>query len=163
MCSEEHEGQGVLVFLREFVLHAGDGCAEEEGDEVLVGAIGSDLLEGGDVGGTIFKADDEQGVVGAKQDEVGEQTTRTAITITEGVQVFVVAVPFGSNYHGVLAAVEGFLRGRHEVGHTGYQRFVVAKHGVTSSHILRGVFAGNCSRGTVAKCMLRHQSVYLFQ
>ena len=98
------------MLLRKFVLHATDSCVEEEGDEVLVGAFCADLLEGCDVGGTIFKADDEQGVIGAKQDEVGEQTTRTAITITEGVQVFVVAVPFGSDNHRMLTSVKCLLR-----------------------------------------------------
>ena len=60
---EEHKGQGVLVLLGEFVLHAMDSCAEEEGDEVFVSAFCSDLLEGCDVGGTVFKADDEQGMI----------------------------------------------------------------------------------------------------
>ena len=68
MCSEEDKGQGILVFLREFVVHAGDGCTEEKGDEVFVGAFSADLLEGRDVGSTVFEADDEQGMVGAKQE-----------------------------------------------------------------------------------------------
>ncbi|MCR5365787.1 MAG: hypothetical protein K6E67_06545 [Prevotella sp.] len=41
---EEHEWQGVLVFLREFVVHAGDGGAEEEYDEMLVGTTGAVLM-----------------------------------------------------------------------------------------------------------------------
>ena len=67
---EEHEGQGVPVLLREFVLHASDGCAEEEGDEMLVGTFCPDLLEGSDVGCTVFKTDDEQGMTGSEKDKV---------------------------------------------------------------------------------------------
>ena len=60
---EEHKGQGVLVLLRKFVLHAMDSGAEEEGNQVLVGAFCADLLEDCDVGGAVFKADDEQGMI----------------------------------------------------------------------------------------------------
>ena len=96
------------MFLRKFVLHAGDGCAEEEGDEVLVGAIGADLLEGGDVGGAVFKADDEQGMPSAKQDEVGEQAARTAIAVAEGVQVFEETMKAGCHDHGMDVTLQRF-------------------------------------------------------
>ena len=98
------------MLLGEFVLHAMDSGAEEEGNKVFVGTFCSDLLEGSDVGGTIFKANDEQGMIGTKQDEVGEQTTRTTIAITEGMQIFVISVPLGSNNHGMLTIVKCFLR-----------------------------------------------------
>jgi len=161
--SEEDEGQGVLVLLGEFVLHAMDSCAEEEGDEVFVSAFCADLLEGCDVGGTVFKANDEQGMIGTEKDEVREQATRTAIAIAEGMQVFVVAVPFGSDNHRMLAIVKCLLRRSHQVRHTGYQRLVVTKDGIASSHILCGVFTCDGSRRTIAERMLGHQSVYLFQ
>ena len=38
------------MLLREFILHAADGGANEEGNEVLVSATCTDLLEGSDVG-----------------------------------------------------------------------------------------------------------------
>lgn len=98
------------MLLRKFVLHAMDSCVEEEGDEVLVGAFFADLLEGCDVGGTIFKADDEQRMIGPEKNEVREQATSTAIAITEGMQVFVVAVPLGSDNHRMLTSVKCLLR-----------------------------------------------------
>ena len=60
------------MLLGEFGLHARDGGFEKEGDEMLVCAIYADLLEGGDIGSTIFEADDEQGMIGSKEDEVRE-------------------------------------------------------------------------------------------
>ena len=78
------------MFLREFVLHAGDGCAEEEGDEVLVGAISADLLEGGNVGGTVFKADDEQDAAKYEPLLVSSETVDAAVavlTIRDGILI----------------------------------------------------------------------------
>ena len=72
------------MLLRELRLHARDGGFEEESNEMLVCAICADLLEGGDVGCAIFKADNEQGMFGAKEDEIREQTACSSITIAEG-------------------------------------------------------------------------------
>ena len=58
------------MFLGEFGFHAKDGSLEEEGDEMLVCSFCEDLLEGGDVSCTIFEADDEQGMIGSKKDEI---------------------------------------------------------------------------------------------
>ena len=58
------------MLLGELGLHARDGGFEEEVDEMLVCAICTDLLKGGDVGGTIFEADNEQGMIGAKKDKI---------------------------------------------------------------------------------------------
>ena len=56
---------------------------------MLVGAFCSDLLEGRDVGSAVFKTNNEQGVIGSKENEVGEQATCSAVTIAEGMQIFV--------------------------------------------------------------------------
>ena len=147
--SEEDEGQGVLVLLGEFVLHAMDSCAEEEGDEVFVSAFCSDLLEGCDVGGTVFKANDEQGMIGTEKDEVREQATRTAIAIAEGMQVFVVTMKLSCYNHRMLTVFDGFLCRRHQAWYSGYQSLVVAKYGVACGHIFGGVFASDGSWGAI--------------
>ena len=67
---KEHRWQGILVLLREFGHHAIDGGFEEEADEIIVRSFRANLLEGRYVGGTVFKANDEQGVISAKEDEV---------------------------------------------------------------------------------------------
>ena len=58
--------------MGEFGLHASDGSLEEESNEVFVCAIFANLLEGRDVGRTIFKFDDEQWMIGSKENEIGE-------------------------------------------------------------------------------------------
>ena len=58
------------MLLGEFGFHARDSCFEEEGNQMLVCSFCADLLKGGDVGSTIFEADDEQGMIGTKEDEV---------------------------------------------------------------------------------------------
>lgn len=83
------------MFLGEFGLHARDGGFEEEGNKVFISAICADLLEGGDIGSAIFKADNEQGMIGTKEDEVREQAACSSITIAERMQIFVISVPFG--------------------------------------------------------------------
>lgn len=85
------------MLLGELGLHARDGSFEEEGNQMLVCAFRADLLEGGDVGSTIFEADDEQGMIGTKEDEVREQAACTSVTIAEGMQIFEVSMPFGSD------------------------------------------------------------------
>ena len=69
---KEHRRQRILVLLGKFGLHARDGSFEEEGNQMLVCSFCADLLEGGDVSCTIFEADDEQGMIGSKEDEVRE-------------------------------------------------------------------------------------------
>ena len=69
------------MFLGEFGLHARDGGFEEKGDEMLVCAICADLLQSRDIGSTIFETDNEQGMIGAKENEVGEQTACSAVLI----------------------------------------------------------------------------------
>lgn len=83
------------MLLGEFGLHARDGGFEEECNQMLVCAIYADLLEGRNIGSAIFKADDEQRVIGSKEDEVGEQAARTSVSIAERMEVFVIAMPFG--------------------------------------------------------------------
>ena len=83
------------MLLGEFGLHARDGGFEEKGDEMLVRAIYADLLEGRDVGSTIFEVDNKQGMIGSKEDEVREQATCPAVSIAERMQIFVVPMPFG--------------------------------------------------------------------
>ena len=51
------------MLLGKFVLHAMDSDAGKEGNETLVGAFCADLLEGCDVGGSVFESDDEQGMI----------------------------------------------------------------------------------------------------
>lgn len=83
------------MFLGEFGLHARDGGMEEETHQILICAFGANLLEGGNVGCAIFKTDDEQRVMGSEKDKVREQATCPAIAVTEGMQVFVIPMPFG--------------------------------------------------------------------
>ena len=83
------------MLLGEFGLHARDGSLEEEGDEVFVCALCADLLEGGDVGCAIFEADNEQGMIGTKEDEVREQAACSSITIAERMEIFEISMPFG--------------------------------------------------------------------
>ena len=146
---KEHCGQGVLVLLGELGLHSGDGRFEEERNQMLISTFRTNLFEGRDVGCAVFKTDDEQGVIGSKKDEVWKQSPRPAIAITEGMEIFVVSVPFGSNDYGMLSVVDGFLGWGHQVGNTGYQWFVIAKDRITSSHIFCGIFARNGFWGTI--------------
>lgn len=97
------------MLLGELGLHASDGGFDEEGNQMLICAIYADLLEGGDIGSTIFEADDEQGMIGAKENEVGEQAARTSVSIAERMKVFVIAVPFGCDDQWVLSFIESLL------------------------------------------------------
>ena len=69
---EKHHWQGVLALLGEFGLHARDRGFEEESNQVLIRSICTNLLEGRYIGCTIFEADNEQGMIGAKEDKVRE-------------------------------------------------------------------------------------------
>lgn len=73
------------MLLRKLGLHAGNGSFEEERNQMFVCAVNADLLEGGDVGGAIFEADDEQWMIGSKEYEVShhalECLTMTAMTM----------------------------------------------------------------------------------
>lgn len=53
------------MLLGEFGLHARDGCLEKESYKVLVSSFCADLLQGRNIGRTIFEFDDEQGMVGS--------------------------------------------------------------------------------------------------
>lgn len=106
---EEHHRQSVLALLGQFVRHAGDGGMEEEGDEMLVSTLGADLLQGRDVGSTVFQLGDKQGVTGTQQDEVRQQAASPAVAVAEGMQILVVTVPLGSDYHRMMSVVESPL------------------------------------------------------
>ena len=82
------------MLLRELRLHARGGGFEEESDKMLVCAICTDLFEGGNVGSAIFEQDDEQRMISTKEDKVREQAARSAVTITERMQIFEISVPF---------------------------------------------------------------------
>jgi len=58
------------VLLGELGFHARDGCADEERNKELICAFCSDLLESRDIGSTIFELDDEQRMVGTKENEI---------------------------------------------------------------------------------------------
>ena len=136
---------------------------KEEGDELLIGAVGPDAPEGGDVGLAVFALDDEQGVACAEQDEVGEQASRPAIAVAEGMQVLEVAVPLGCHQQGMQAVVEGLLCRGHQAGNASYQRLMVAKDGVAGNHVLRGILARPSSWHAIAKGVLRNKPVDLLQ
>ena len=106
---EEHHRQSVLALLGQFVGHAGDGGMEEEGDEMLVSTLGADLFQGGDVSSAVFQLDNQQGVAGTQQDEVRQQAASPAVAVAEGMQVLVVTVPLGSDYHRMMSVVESPL------------------------------------------------------
>lgn len=56
--------------MGELGLHARYGCLEEEKNKMLVCAFSTDLLEGRDIGRTIFEFDNDKGMTGSKQDEI---------------------------------------------------------------------------------------------
>ena len=76
---KEHRWQGILVLLRKFCFHAINSSFEEEGNQMLVRSLRANLLEGRDVGRTVFKANDEQGVIGSEENEVREQAASSTV------------------------------------------------------------------------------------
>ena len=83
--------------MGEFGFHTADGGMEEESNEMLVSAFCANLFEGRDVGCAIFEANDEQGMISSKEDEVREQAASSAVAIMERMQILVIPMPFGCN------------------------------------------------------------------
>ena len=73
--------------MGQFALHASNGGLEEEGNEIIVGALCPDLFQGRDIAGTVFQLNNEQRVAGTQEYEVGKQATGTTVTVTEGMQI----------------------------------------------------------------------------
>ena len=81
--------------LVDFLLHPLDGGLEEEEDEMFVRPFGTDLSEGINVFGFALLGDDDNGVSGFVQNEIGKKTSYASVTITERMKVFIKTMESG--------------------------------------------------------------------
>ena len=85
----------MLLFFVDFLLHPLNSRLEKEGDEMFVRPFGTDLSEGIDVFGLALLGNDDNGMSGFMQDEIGKKASDASITITERMEVFIKTMETG--------------------------------------------------------------------
>ena len=86
--SEKKHRTTAVFLLIEFILHLLDGCFKEKGDQELIGALCTFGAQGINVFLAVFLKDNEFGQTVLQKDEVREQSSRSAVTVTERMKIF---------------------------------------------------------------------------
>ena len=91
-----------------------------------------------------------------QHDPVREESASASIAVAERMQVLKKAVKTSSNNHGMNVAGQCFGSRSHQIGHSGYEFLVVAKHGVACRHVASGILSSDSIGDTKGKSILGH-------